>query len=277
MVWDLTAARVAERLGIAWNTANAASRRGSDVLSGRRGMLVDMVGSLNREDPAPDKGRGPVATAVSVVLAWGVILGVVLAFGWLVTHPAGQGIDAFDDELARDIAGERTADLDRMAEVAAYFGDTMVTLVVSPIVIVAVWVWQRSVAPALFVALAVLGVGGLYAVVTELLPRDRPPVEILDKGLVPTHSFPSGHVGTATALYGLLIVLIWVYARGARWLCVPLALLPLGVVAARLYQGAHHLSDVLTSLAYSVLWLAVLTALLLGHRSRRDGSHSRVA
>ena len=32
----------------------------------------------------------------------------------------------------------------------------------------------------------------------QLISRDRPPVRILDPGLVPDHSFPSGHVATAT-------------------------------------------------------------------------------
>ena len=34
-----------------------------------------------------------------------------------------------------------------------------------------------------------------------LITRDRPPVEILDPGLVPDHSFPSGHVATSVVVY----------------------------------------------------------------------------
>lgn len=145
----------------------------------------------------------------------------------------------------------------------------MVSLVIAPVLAVGMWAWQRSPLPALFVALVVFGVGGLYAMVTELEPRQRPPVETLDAGLVPTHSFPSGHVGTATALYGLLIVLVWTYLRAARWWVAPLALLPLVVLLARLYQGAHHLSDVLTSLVYASAWLTALTVLLLLPGRRR--------
>jgi len=208
-------------------------------------------------------------TATTVVLVWAVLLGLVLGLGWLLTHPAGHGIDAFDDDLARRIADERTPTLNRIAGYAAFLGDTMVALVVAPIVAVGIWVWQRSPLPALFVSLVVLGVGGFYAVVTRLVPRQRPPVEILDAGLVPTHSFPSGHVGAATALYGLLIVLVWTYLRAARWWAAPLAVLPVVVLLARLYQGAHHLSDVLTSLVYASAWVTALTVLLLLPGRRR--------
>lgn len=61
-----------------------------------------------------------VRKAITVVLVWAVILGLVLAVGWLVTHPAGEGIDAFDDDLARRIADERTPTLDRVAGIAAF-------------------------------------------------------------------------------------------------------------------------------------------------------------
>ena len=38
------------------------------------------------------------------------------------------------------------------------------------------------------------------------------------------------------------------------------------MLVARLYQGAHHLTDVLTSLIYASVWLAVLFVLVLrGH------------
>jgi undecaprenyl-diphosphatase len=84
---------------------------------------------------------------------------------------------------------------------------------------------------------------------------------------VPDHSFPSGHVGTATAVYVGIVLLTWVYARRARrWVWVLLAL-PFVVMLARLYQGAHHLTDVLTSLVYASVWLAVLFTLLLAGRA----------
>ena len=99
--------------------------------------------------------------------------------------------------------------------------------------------------------------------VTHVDPRRRPPVDILDRGLVPDHSFPSGHVATAVVAYGGLFLLTVAYVAAARRLALPLLLLPVVVLLSRLYQGAHHLTDVLTSVGYASLWLLVLARLLL--------------
>ncbi len=206
-------------------------------------------------------------TAVLIVAAWLVILGLVVATGWLITHPLENSVGAPDNDLARWFADQRTATLDAVADVGTLLGETIVELVAAPILAIAVMIWTRSVVPGLFVGLVTAGVGGIYFVASTLDPRPRPPVTILDPGLVPTHSFPSGHVGTATALYGSIVVLTWTYARAARWWVTPLVALPVLVMLARLYQGAHHLTDVLTSLVFAVAWLATLTALLL-RRSR---------
>ena len=50
-----------------------------------------------------------------------------------------------------------------------------------------------------------------------------------------------------------------------------LFLLPVVEVLSRLYEGAHHLTDVATSVLYTTAWMAVLvTALILPGRERTD-------
>lgn len=161
--------------------------------------------------------------------------------------------------------------LSDLATVAAFVGSTLTGQVALVMVAVGFSLWQRSVLPALFVALVEAGLLGIYLVATHLVPRPRPPVKILDTGLVHDHSFPSGHVATATAIYGSIVVLTWTYRRAARWWTTALLVLPLCVLSARLYQGAHHLTDVLTSLVYATLWLSTVTILLLRGRSPRPG------
>lgn len=210
-----------------------------------------------------------------MITVWLVILGVVLGVGWLLTHPLKSSVGVTDNDIARWFADQRTASLNDLADVGTFFGETIAELVIAPIVAIAVSVWKRSIVPGLFVLLVTAGIGGFYYLGTQVDPRPRPPVKILDPGLVPSHSFPSGHVGTSVALYGSIVVLTWVFARAvAPWVTV-LLLLPLFVLLSRLYQGAHHLTDVLTSLVYASVWLAAITVLVLrahGPAARTDTS-----
>jgi undecaprenyl-diphosphatase len=65
-------------------------------------------------------------------------------------------------------------------------------------------------------------------------------------------------------MYGALAVLIWTFGRaGWRWLGVLLVALPPVVALTRLYEGVHHITDVVTSLAFVSAWLAVAAAVLL--------------
>jgi undecaprenyl-diphosphatase len=198
-----------------------------------------------------------------LLAAWAAILGAVLGVGWLLTHPLEPTVDPWDDDVSRWIAGERTDPLGTVADVGTWLGDTVVGMSVAAVAALGLSLWRRSIVPALFLGLAAAGIGGFYAVTTRLVTRDRPPVEILDPGLVPDHSFPSGHVATATAVYGGIAVLAWVLARSSRRWVWLLALIPVLEVFARLYEGAHHVTDTLTSLGYTTAWLLVLTRVLL--------------
>ncbi|HEU4812166.1 MAG TPA: phosphatase PAP2 family protein [Nocardioides sp.] len=210
--------------------------------------------------------RSLATTAGLLLVAWAVILGVVLGLGWLVTHPLQSSVDPWDNDVSRWFADQRTSALDGPGDFGTLLGETVVGLAVAAVAALAFSLWRRSWRPALFFALAEAGIGGLYFVTTHLITRQRPPVRILDPGLVPDHSFPSGHVATAVVAYGGIVLLAWVYARRSRrWVWLLLAL-PALCVLARLYEGAHHLTDVLTSIGYASVWLLVLAGLVLPRR-----------
>ena len=202
----------------------------------------------------------PVSTAKRLVPAYVLVVLAVLAVGWLLTHPLLDSVNSgFDNPLARWFARQRTPTGNDLTAAGAFIGSTVVFAIGSPLVALAVWWWRRAWPPVLVVVLATAGVAALYLAATALISRQRPPVHILDPGLVPDHSFPSGHTLFAVALYGSLAVVLWAHARWASYL---LCLVPLVVAVSRLYEGAHHLTDVLTSLVFGTLWVLVLARVL---------------
>ena len=219
--------------------------------------------------------RSAPATAGILLVAWAVILGVVVGFGWLITHALKSAVDVWDNDVSRWFADQRTGALDPLGDGGTLLGETFVGVGVAVLAAIGFSLWQRSWRPALFYALAEAGIGGFYFVATHVDTRQRPPVKILDPGLVPDHSFPSGHVATAVVAYGGIFVLTWVYARAARKVAAVVLLLPAFVLLARLYQGAHHLTDVLTSVVYASVWLLVVARLVLpgGDHEERPPSH----
>lgn len=195
---------------------------------------------------------------------WVAVTAVVVAWGWLLTNHLEGSIGAADDDLARWIADGRTVALTDAAEIGTFLGDTIVGAAVLGLAAVVFAIWRRSWLPVLFIALVEAGLGGIYWFGTHLDPRQRPPVKILDQGLVPDHSFPSGHTATSMAIFLGLAFLVWTCTRVSRAWAVLLVVVPLACASARLYQGAHHLSDVLTSVVYATVWIALAARLVLG-------------
>lgn len=222
----------------------------------------------------PGARRGWPATAGILVVAWLTLLGLVIGVGLLITGPLQDAVGPPDNALARWILGERSSSLTSVATLFTLLGDTVPVVVLAIAVALAIWVWQRDSRPALFVALATSGVTAIYLLATNAVSRPRPPGKILDPGLDPTHSFPSGHTGAATAVYGGIVVLVWTYAPRARWWVTPLLVLPVLVMISRLYEGAHHLSDVLTSLVFASIWLTFTAKTLLPGRPTDESARA---
>ena len=170
---------------------------------------------------------------------------------------------AVDDDVSRWFADERTPTLTDVADAGTLLGETIVGVIGLVVVGVIFSVWQRSWLPLVFVLLVDAGIGAIYWLGTTLDPRDRPPVKILDPGLVPdpasrpaTSAPPPRCSACRSCSCGS--------TRGppgggrsrcccSRWCAC----------SSRLYEGAHHLTDVLTSMAYTCLWIAAVASLVL--------------
>jgi membrane-associated phospholipid phosphatase len=203
------------------------------------------------------------SAAVRLVVAWVVIAALTVAAGWLLTHPFEHSLGDPENDLARWFEDQRTPTLTTLADALTTPGNTPVALGLALLLAIGVAVWRRAWRSVLFVVLAIGGVYAIYVLGFTIDHRDRPPVKILDPGLVPDHSFPSGHVAAATVLYGAVAVLARAYLPGvARWLVPLLVLLPPLVLVSRLYLGAHHLSDTLVAMLFALGWLMTLTTTL---------------
>jgi membrane-associated phospholipid phosphatase len=225
---------------------------------------------------AHDPGGDWKRVALVSVVTWMVLCGLVLAWGWLLTHPLESSVDPVDDDVARWFAAQREPGLTDAADAGTFLGETIVGASAFTVIGLLVSLLKRTWRPIVLVAIVEAGLGGFYFFGTELIPRDRPPVKLLDSGLAPGASYPSGHVATALVCCAGAVILVWTYFRAARWVALALLVLPVWTLVSRLYLGAHHLTDALTSVVYASVWLLVVAGVLLPrHSALEEGRQAR--
>ena len=151
-------------------------------------------------------------------------------------------------------------------------GNTEYVIGVGVIVCAIVWwrtkEWWFAVVPLIAISLQAT----VFVIAAAVVGRDRPPVERLDP-TPPTSSYPSGHVGASTALYVSFALMATrisnvVVRRVVIMLCI---IAPLLVSFARLYRGAHHISDIVVGILNGLL-----CALLAWNYLRREPAAGRV-
>ncbi|MDQ3522868.1 MAG: phosphatase PAP2 family protein [Gemmatimonadota bacterium] len=146
--------------------------------------------------------------------------------------------------------------------IASLLGDTWGVLLVFGI---AFWLWGRQSAYPL--AGIILVEAATNLAINQLIHLPRPDATGIVKYVhVPMGSFPSGHVYTATVLWGFL------YATGRVPLAVPI-LVSIAVGLGRLYLGTHFVGDVLGGAAFGVMLVFIFVRVWprvhtwLSHRS----------
>ncbi|QYF72281.1 phosphatase PAP2 family protein [Cryobacterium sp. PAMC25264] len=105
----------------------------------------------------------------------------------------------------------------------------------------------------------------LVQVITRLVERHRPPVELMLFGVDTTYSFPSGHVSGATNFLLLLTYLIYSRRAASRRAVIVVGVLlviAVGLAAlSRVYLGYHWPTDALASIALALAILGGIIAL----------------
>ncbi|HET8929613.1 MAG TPA: phosphatase PAP2 family protein [Acidimicrobiales bacterium] len=225
------------------------------------------VSLLHRDPPMTPMrffGGRPVGFAVAVAAL--IVLTILAAF------QDGKVLLVVDEPIMRWVVAHRTDTWTDVFSFASHFGDNIV--VFSLAIALAAWTWPRCrfLAGALLLAAAIRP--GLEFLLKGAVARPRPDLSPL--GIFHGPSYPSGHPLAAASLWGLLpaVVAMHTHNKVVWWISVGFSgLIIAGVAAARVYKGAHHPTDVVASLAFAGLYLALVQGFFDRFHGARDCRH----
>jgi membrane protein DedA with SNARE-associated domain/membrane-associated phospholipid phosphatase len=194
--------------------------------------------------------------SASLALLAMLLIGAGWAFFSLLVTLAGNGEPLpLDLSVHHALFGLRAPLADHLMAMLAALGDWQVLAPASTLVFA--WLMWRRRRIAAWHWLAAIGFGlALVAALGFLLDMPKPPATTAVAGF----TFPSGPVTMATVVYGFFAVLIARELPGRKraWPYVLAGLLVALVGFARLYFGAHWLSDVLGGILLGMGWIALL-------------------
>lgn len=252
-------------LGVVWLAVTSAAFREWRAGDGRtRPALDEGLEPERRAElvPAPEHDavwpHGWVSVAQLVVGAV-IVAAALFGLGALVTDVFPGAVRPVDVAIVEWFVDLRTDTLSTVAVAVGRLGGTAGIVLLLVVAVPASVAATRRWTPGVFLLVAVAGETAIFLAVSTLVGRARPPVEHLSPELPPTSSFPSGHVAAATVAYVGIALLVRAWARG--WIgpvaSVIAVLVPLGVALSRLYRGVHYPTDVLASVLYASVWLAI--------------------
>ena len=204
--------------------------------------------------------------ALTLVSLYALFTGVWFVVGWSLTHPLKDSwIVHMDQSISEWFVKQRTPGLNSLTYVGSMLSDTMVKIVVTTIVAIAMLVvWKRWLEP-LMVSVALILEALCFITVTTLVGRPRPNVPRLETSPVGS-SFPSGHTAAAVVYSAIVVVVFWHTRR--RWIrAVSVAvavIIPVCVGLSRMYRGMHFFTDVVFGALLGGACVAA-TAIVLRH------------
>lgn len=204
------------------------------------------------------------------VFAIALIIALTLAV--LATWEGGSILLNIDEPVAEWVAEVRTPAWDNFFAWSSRLGDNPVIFVLAALL--AVWTWPkcRFLAAALVLAAAFRPL--MEFVLKASIDRVRPDIAPLGDFRGPSH--PSGHPMAAASLWGLIPAVVAVHSRSRLvWWTSAVAAVTVVVLvtAARVYRGAHWLTDVMASLAWASLYLAAVQGVFDKFHHDRDCVH----
>ncbi|WP_202800880.1 phosphatase PAP2 family protein [Salinibacterium sp. PAMC 21357] len=225
----------------------------------------------------------PAATKVRlyVIAASLIFVGItsLSVLWWSVLQP--DVLTAMDTAIQQWLEERQTATL---TVVMIVFTEMFGPIALPIIVLAVVVIWgvrsDRSWRPFLLAAGTLTGVI-IVQIITRVVGRSRPPEDLMLYGPDTTFSFPSGHV-LGVADFFLILTFLVFSRRNTPQLAaisyVAAALLVIATALSRLYLGYHWTSDVLASMALSLVILGTVIAVDTYRTARvAPGAHSVVS
>jgi membrane protein DedA with SNARE-associated domain/membrane-associated phospholipid phosphatase len=197
-----------------------------------------------------------------LVFALALIAGVWVFFQLLVSVHGGDAPSPLDLAVNQGMFGLRHPLADPLMGALSALGDPLMLL--APVLLVFAWLWwRRKRVAAWHWLLAPLAAAAISLLLGWLIELPAPPTAE-DVG---AYGFPSLPISLATTVYGFFAVLIAreLPGRARVWPYVVAALVVGLLGFARLYLGAHWLSEVLAGASLGLLWT---TALGIAYRRR---------
>ena len=222
----------------------------------------------------PTVGSALRDIALRVLAPAVVLFGLIVGLGFLIVGPLKDL--PWETDLSTSVAAGRTATMNSITAVWSHIGNTEIVIGVCVVVVALVWWRTKQWWYAIIPAIAIAAQASVFVAATTLTDRKRPTVEHLDPA-PPTSSYPSGHMGAATALYLTFALMaqrietVWL----RRVVTVVCAIVPLLVGYARLYRGMHHLVDILVGMVNGIV-CALLAWNYLRRRTTGDRAASAV-
>jgi undecaprenyl-diphosphatase len=213
---------------------------------------------LRHTDPPTSPSRvlgNPISRLIAVAAAFvAFAIAAKVNGGWLLLH--------IDEPIERFVVANRSAWLDTTFRRISFWGSTPVVLVGG--LTLAIVAWRKCRVVAALVVVATLARPLMELTLKESIGRERPSLARLVNG--EGHSFPSGHVLAAAALWAMVPVVVSLYTQSRRiwWVTAIGAVVAVGLIgASRVYLGVHWTTDVVAGILAATL---LLTALDYGFR-----------
>jgi membrane-associated phospholipid phosphatase len=209
---------------------------------------------------------------------WGFILlaidAILLAlFAFMAIFIASHPVLAIDVSITRDFQANQSSWLSYIMIAVSYFGNEL-PLSVGLVALTAILFWILDLRlEAILVVVVYATTGVLNFVIKLIVARPRPSASLVEIIQASSgNSFPSGHVMSYVAFWGLLFSLGIILFKGKHWwrtaLLIISGLFVVLVGPSRIYLGAHWASDVLGAYFIGFIWLAMSLWLYLYLKGR---------